>query len=96
MLAALRHQVHLFLQVAQQLGHLLDLVEDGAVAVLGQKAAGIAAGVLLAVERLQRHLGQVGEGHARAVLWLNPASPPRPERFSSWATRVAGGCYSVG
>jgi len=55
--------VHLLLEVGQQLGCVLDLVEDGSGIVLGEEATGISASVVSHVQGLEGDMGFVRKGH---------------------------------
>lgn len=54
--------IDLFLQIRQQLRDVLNLVEDRAVGVLGEKSARIVTREIARIQCLQRHIGPIREG----------------------------------
>lgn len=59
-----RAAVDLDLEVAQQAGCVLDLVEDGAPGVLGEEASWVRRGIVADVQRLEGDVGLVRKDRA--------------------------------
>ena len=56
--------VHVFLEVAEEPGYPLDLVQDGAVAEIVEESARIGFGPRTPIQRFQAHIGVLGEHQA--------------------------------